>query len=82
MGKARLARAIIGDAVDRIVYGRDLGTPQAHVDRISRFLGRQTAQPEPPAGRRHAEYETEPGAGVAYSSPAGPGRGAERQPVL
>jgi len=61
MGKAKLARAIIGDVADRILYGRYLGTPQAHLDRISNFLGRQTAQPEPPTGRGHAEYEAEDG---------------------
>ncbi len=49
MGRAKLACVIAGDAIGRILYGRYTGTPQAHVDRISEFLGRQAAQPGKPA---------------------------------
>lgn len=46
MRRAKLACVIVADAIERVLFGYYVGTPQAHLDRIEDFLGRQTAKPE------------------------------------
>ena len=50
MRRTKLACVILGDAIERILFGYHVGTPQEHLDRINEFLGRPAATPKnPPA---------------------------------
>jgi hypothetical protein len=52
--RARLALNVLGDALDRVLYPRQVGTPQEHVDRINELLGRGRRRGEADGGQgRH-----------------------------
>jgi hypothetical protein len=66
-GKARLALAVIGDAVDRIFNGYYTGTPQEHVDRINELFSRRPKSQ--PASDLFIEYLDDTEAEAEASSP-------------